>query len=70
MSRASVQVVDGEIRLRQIRHGTEQVVSFAVEDADVMIAWIRSAKAEAERRPIVSDVARLAIPGAPTTSRT
>ena len=27
-------------------------------------------KAEAERRPIVSDVARLAVPGAPTTSRT
>jgi hypothetical protein len=62
MSKARVEAASGEIRLRQSRHGEEQCVSFPIEDADTIIAWIRSAKAQLQRlRPAV-EVPREATP--------
>ena len=71
MSEATVRAVEGEIRLCQTRQGTEHTVSFTVEDADVIIAWIRSAKAEVERlRPVCELERRLALPGTPRAAGT
>jgi len=64
VSEATVRAVEGEIRLCQTRQGTEHTVSFTVEDADVIIAWIRSAKAEAERRRPVCELERRPAPPA------
>jgi hypothetical protein len=72
VSEATVRAVEGEIRLCQTRQGTEHTVSFSIEDADVIIAWIRSAKAEVERRrPVCELVRRLAPrPGGPRAAGT
>jgi hypothetical protein len=71
VSEATVRAVEGEIRLCQTRQGTEHTVSFTVEDADVIIAWIRSAKAEVERRRPVCELERpLALPGTPRAAGT
>jgi len=71
VSEATVRAVEGEIRLYQTRQGTEHTVSFNVEDADVIIAWIRSAKAEAERRrPVCEPERRPAPPAAPRAAVT
>ena len=70
MSEATVRAVEGEIRLCQTRQGTEHTVSFTVEDADVIIAWIRSAKAEVERRRPVCELERRPAPAAPRAAVT
>jgi hypothetical protein len=55
MGRTIVEAVSGEIRLRQAREGREHSIRFAVGDVDMIIAWIRSAKAELQRAKIVED---------------
>jgi hypothetical protein len=56
MGTTVVEAVSGEIRLRQARQGAEHSVCLSVEDVDMIIAWIRSAKAELQRAKIVEDV--------------
>jgi hypothetical protein len=44
--------------LRQLRDGHEHHIALALDEVDVVIEWIRSARAEAERRRAISGVAR------------
>ncbi|HEX3175557.1 MAG TPA: hypothetical protein VHZ49_02695 [Methylomirabilota bacterium] len=58
-TKTTVDAMDGEVRVTQVRDGHTHTVCLPLHEIDAVVAWIRSARAAQERRHVVRDVRRL-----------